>query len=46
MDNNAVTKGTDFSKSQKWLDNYNLDTAISDSYAQTSTSHGSYTTAL
>lgn len=36
MDNNAVQKGTDFSSTQKWLENYNQDSAISDSYAQTS----------
>lgn len=35
MDHNVVTKGQDFSASQRWTDNYNMDSAISDSYAQT-----------
>lgn len=35
MDHNVVTKGQDFSASQKWTDNYNMDSAISDGYAQT-----------
>lgn len=35
MDHNVVTKGQDFSASQRWTDNYNMDSAISDGYAQT-----------